>query len=101
MVKLTPRKNDSVHWSINPSQKHHHSFFFAELALKSANCSSPPFQAISLLYMNPIPHILKVTKFLVKISQFKFLVMKEKNIFVYKLFVSLNISISDFSLFFM
>ena len=51
--------------------------------------------------MNPIPHLLKVTKFLIKISQLKFLVMKEKNIFVYKLFVSLNISISDFSLFFM
>ena len=32
-------------------------------------------------------HVLKVTKFLVKISQFKFLVMAEKNIFVYKLFV--------------
>ena len=35
--------------------------------------------------------------FLVKISQFKFLVMTEKNIFVYKLFLWLNIL--DFSLF--
>ena len=43
-------------------------------------------------------HLLNVTKFLVKISQFKFLDMTEKNIFVYKLFFLLNIS--DFSLFF-
>ena len=42
---------------------------------------------------------LKVTKCLVKLSQFKFLVNADKNIFVYKLFSSLNIS--DFSLFFM
>ena len=40
-------------------------------------------------------HLLKVTKFLVKISQFKFLVMTEKNIFVYK---HLSLNISDFSL---
>ena len=39
---------------------------------------------------------LNVTNFLVKLSQLKFL---DKNIFVYKLFLSLNIS--DFSLFFM
>ena len=32
------------------------------------------------------------TKYLVKISQFRFLVMTEKNIFIYKLFLSLNIS---------
>ena len=43
--------------------------------------------------------LLKVTKFLVKISQFEFLVTTEKNIFAYKLFLSLNIS--DFNLFFM
>ena len=42
---------------------------------------------------------LKVTKLLVIISQFKFLFVTEKNIFVYELFLSLNIS--DFSLFFM
>ena len=35
---------------------------------------------------------LKVTKFLVKIFQFEFLVMTEKNIFVYKLFLSINTS---------
>ena len=44
-------------------------------------------------------YFLKVTKFLVKISQFKLLVMTEKSIFVYKPFLSLNIS--GFSLFFM
>ena len=43
-------------------------------------------------------HLLKLTKFFVKIYQFKFLLMAEKNIFVYKLFLSLNIS--DFGLFF-
>ena len=43
-------------------------------------------------------HLLKVTKFLIIIFQFKFLFMTEKKIFVYKLFLSLNIS--DFSLFF-
>ena len=39
-----------------------------------------------------LSHLLKVTKFLVKVSQIKVLVMTEKNIFVYKLFLSLNIS---------
>ena len=43
------------------------------------------------------PKSLKVSKFLVKVSQFEFLVMIEKNIFVYQLFLSLNIP--DFSLF--
>ena len=42
--------------------------------------------------------LLKITKSLGKISQFKFLVMTEKNIFAYELFLSLNIS--DFHLFF-
>ena len=42
----------------------------------------------------------KVTKFLVKISKSKFLVMTEKNIFVYKLFF-LSLNIPDLSLFFM
>ena len=52
--------------------------FSYEGPLKSANCPSPSF--------------------LVKISQFEFLVMTEKNIFAYKLFLSLNIS--NFNLFF-
>ena len=91
--------------------------------IKSANCQSPPFEAIALsilVFREPPPpknwilqwipkilkfftlnpsNLLKVTKFLVKISQFEFFVMTEKNIFVYQLFLSLNIS--DFSLFFM
>ena len=37
-------------------------------------------------------YLLIVTKFLDKISQFEFLVLTEKNIFDYKLFLSLNIS---------
>ena len=37
-------------------------------------------------------HLLKVTKFLVEIFQFEFLVIAEKNIFACKLFLSLNIS---------
>ena len=43
-------------------------------------------------------YLLKLTKFLVEISQFEFLVITEKNIFVYKLFLLLNIS--DFFFFF-
>ena len=42
-------------------------------------------------------YLLKVTKFLGKLFQFEFLVMTEKRIFAYKLFLSLNIS--DFNLF--
>ena len=53
---------------------------------------------IIYIIFNPI-QVLKVSKFFVKISKFKFLVMAEKNIFVYKHFLSLNIS--DFSLSFM
>ena len=44
-------------------------------------------------------YLLKIPKFIVKTCQFAFLVMTEKNIFVYKRFLSLNIS--DFNLFFM
>ena len=43
-------------------------------------------------------YLLKVTKFLVKISQFESLVTTEQRILVYKLFLSLNIP--DSSLFF-
>ena len=42
-------------------------------------------ESIKLVYL------LKSTKFLVKVSQFEFLIMSEKKIFVYKLFLSLNI----------
>ena len=36
------------------------------------------------------PHLLKVTRFLFNIFQFKFLVITEKNIFVYKLFFAIK-----------
>ena len=58
--------------------------------------SEPPkYQSFSSLTRS---YLLKVTEFIVKIFQFEFLVMTEKNIFAYKLFLSLNIS--DFKLFF-
>ena len=93
-----------------------------QVPLKSANCPSPPFRQSPpsiLVFCEPPPlkvrffsepskysslstlipsYLLKVTKFLSKISQFEFLVMTEKNIFAYKLFLSLNIS--HFNLFF-
>ena len=43
-----------------------------------------------------LSYLLKVTKFLVKISQFEFLVMTEKNIFAYKFFLSLFQILIDF-----
>ena len=55
----------------------------------------PKYQSFSSLTPSCL---LRVTKFLAKISQFEFLVMTEKNIFVYKLFLPLNIS--DFFFFF-
>ena len=57
--------------------------------------SEPPKYFSSLIPS----HLLKVTYILHKTSQFEFLVMTEKNIFAYELFLSLNIS--DFNLFFM
>ena len=81
--------------------------FLVKPHFKSVNCSSPSFQEIPPIYwflgtphpshtknrifqwkrvilkfftLNPTP---KVTKFLVKTSQFKFLVMTERNIFVF------------------
>ena len=58
--------------------------------LKVRFFSAPPkYQRFSSL----IPlYLLKVTKFLSKISQFEFLVMVEKNIFACKPFLLLNIS---------
>ena len=113
----------SVHWGIKPPQKHHPLLSCQAPSLKTANCPSPPFLGNSPFYigflwsppksqifqwtpkilkffiLNTILSFLKVTKFLGNISQFKFLVMKEKNIFACKLFLSLNIS--DFNWFFM
>ena len=77
--------------------------------LKFANCTSPPlFRWSSLccywfLWTHPLKirffseppkyfsslipsYLLKIIKFLVKISQFEFIAMTEKNIFVYKIF---------------
>ena len=46
---------------------------------------------MKVFHPQPPSYLLKVTKSLVKISQFEFLVMTEKNIFVYN-YLSLNIS---------
>ena len=106
----------SVHWGIHPPSKTPpplscqtvqapffrgspplHRFFMNSPLLKIEFFSErQKYQCFSSLTPS---YLLKVTKFLVKISQFEFLVMTEKNIFVYKLFLSLNIS--DFSLFFL
>ena len=51
---------------------------------------------LKLLSLRP-PYLLKITKFLVKTSQFEFLVMTEKNIFAYKLLLSFNISYFNFA----
>ena len=82
--------------------------FLVKPFLKSVNCPSVPFQAIPLsilltppslkigffsrpqkylIFSSSIPsHLLKVTKFFVKLSRFEFLVMTEKTLFAYKLF---------------
>ena len=106
----------SVHWCINPS------LFLVKPPLKLANCPSPPFLGNPPLYIGfrdpPLKvgffgespkylsfssftssYFLKVTKLLGNMSQFELLVMTEKNIFSYRLFLSLNIS--DFNLYFM
>ena len=100
-----------------PKKKKHHPILPSP-PLKSANCPSPftdnPPSVVVLHEPPPKSWIFqwtfKILKFfipnsilsfksnLVKI-QFEFLVMTEKNIFAYKLFLSLNIS--DFNLFFM
>ena len=53
---------------------------------------------LKFFILNLVP-FLKVTKFSVKISQFKFLAMTHKKTFVYRLLLSLNIP--DLSLLFM
>ena len=59
------------------------SLYILDFSVKAQNIKS---------FSSLIPsYLLKVTKFLVKISQFEFLVMTERNIFVYKLFLPLNI----------
>ena len=67
----------SMHWGINPPPIY---WFFMDPTLKIAFLlNSKNIKSFS--YLTP-SYLLKVTKFLVKISQFEFLVMTEKNIFV-------------------
>ena len=67
---------------------------FRESSLKVGFFSEPQtYQSFSSLTPS---YLLKVTKFLVEISQFEFVVMTEENIFGHKLFLLLNIS--DFDL---
>ena len=65
--------------------------------LKVGSFSEPPPPQKNFFSSVVPSYLLKVTKFLGKISQFEFLVMTEKNIFAYKLFLSLDIS--DFNSF--
>ena len=80
-----------MHWDINTpsplSSKTPPPLFFAKPFLN--------WQTVQVPLFRQSPHL---SKFLGKISQFEFLVMTGKNIFAYKLFLSLNIS--DFNLFF-
>ena len=107
-----------MHWGINPLKNATPSFLpsspplnlqtvqapflsnppcilvFRELSLKVGFFSEPQkYQSFSSLKPS---YLLKVTKFLVEISQFEFLVMTEKNIFAHKPFLSLNIQILIF-----
>ena len=67
---------------------------FCEPSLKGGFFSEPPkYQSFSSLKPS---YLLKVTKFLVEIFQFEFLVMTEKNIFARKHFLPLNIQILIF-----
>ena len=71
------------------------SWYPCPLPLKVGSFSEPSkYWSFSSLITS---YLLKVTKFLGRISQFEFLVMAEKNIFPYTLIWSLNIS--DFNLF--
>ena len=71
-----------------PSQKHQASFFYYVVFL----VTPPQKKKNQIFHWNPVilkffilptpSHLLKVANFLVKISQFKFLVMTEKSNFV-------------------
>ena len=60
-----------------------------------SSCTLSPPKKIRFFQRTPIIK-LKVTKFLVKLSQFKFLVNTDKNIFVYKHFYLYNIFVYFF-----
>ena len=95
VVPTLPLKNITLLFLANPPPST--LVFHETLPLKLGFFSEPQkhlgFSSLTAIYL------LKVTKFLVEISQFELLVITEKNSFVYKLFLSLNIS--DFSLSFM
>ena len=82
--------------SSNMTEREHPFFTRPPYPLILKNC--PPLLQKIRFFSEPPIIKLKLTKFLVKLSQFKFLVNTDKNIFVYKFFVW---NISDFSLFFM
>ena len=67
------RTGHGVHWRASPPKDQ--IFQWTPLILNFFSSLTPS-------------HLLRVTKFLVKISQFKFLVITEKSILVYKLFCS-------------
>ena len=91
---LRPKHN--VYWGITSPQKSPTLYcFFVNPSLKYQI-----FQWTPKSFSSSTPsYLLKVTKFFFKTLQFEFLVMTEKNIFIYQLFLWLNIS--NFSLFFM
>ena len=85
-----------MHWGINPPLKHHPLFlakppFLGNPPLYILVFREPPPlkveffnepQNIKVFHPQYIPsYLLKVTKFIGKISQFEFLLMTEKNIF--------------------
>ena len=115
------QNNHSGHWGIKPLPTPTPSkplFFLAKLPLNQQTVQTLPFLGNAPLHIGfskPPPHplkvgsfielpkylsfsslipsyLLKATKLLGGISQFQFLVMTEKNILAYKLFLSLNIS---------
>ena len=86
----------SVHWGINlhtipPS------FFHEPLPPTKTRIFLWIPKILKFFILHPI-YLSKVTKFLPKISQFKFLVTTEQSVFVCKTFLSINVP--DFSLFF-
>ena len=105
---LTASATHSVHWGINPPSKH--PLFLAKLPPLNQQTAQVPFfgQSLTLywFFMDPLlkigffsepqnikrfpsltpSYLLKVDKFLVKISQFEFLVITEKNIFAHNFF---------------
>ena len=66
-------------------------FVFREPPLPKIGLFGEPAQYYNFSSLN-LPHELNLIKFLAKISHFNFLVMTEKNNFVDKFFLSLNIS---------